>query len=165
MHLLDTAVVWELRGAKAGRGDPGVALWAAGQARTGLFLSALTLAELGAGAAEIERTDKAGAAAMRRWINEQVTVAFDGRVLPVDVAVTRRAIGLGYADLRDGLFAATALEHGLTLATRFSAVFRIGKVKTFNPWGYTPAAVEEDADWRQASRVGPLWLKNLFVRG
>lgn len=166
MHLLDTAVVWELRGAKAGRGDPGVARWAAGQARTGLFVSALTLAELGTGAAEIDRTDKAGAAAVRRWIEGQVMAAFDGRILPIDAAVARRAIGLGYPDLRDGLLAATALEQGLTLATRYPAAFRLGKVKTFNPWGYAPTAVDEDdADWRQASRAGPLWLKNLFVRG
>lgn len=165
MHLLDTPVVWELRGARAGRADPGLASWAAGQARTGLFVSALTLAELATGAAQIERMDKAAAAAVRRWIDGPVTAAFDGRVLPVDAAVARRAGMLGYPDLRDGLLAATALEHGLTLATRTPAAFRTGRVRTFNPWGYTPEAAEDDTDWRQASRTGPLWLRNLFVRG
>jgi hypothetical protein len=62
------------------------------------------------------------------------------------------------------LLASTALEHGLTLVTRNIAAFKAGRVRTFNPWGYSPAA-EEDADWRQAARAGPLWLKNLFVRG
>jgi predicted nucleic acid-binding protein len=164
MHLLDTAVLWELRNIRAGRSDPALAAWATAQSRTQLFLSALTLAELGAGAAQIERNDKAAAATIRRWIDERVVSAFDGRVLAVDAAVARRATQLGYPALRDGLLAATALEHGLTLATRSPATFRIGKVKTVNPWGYTPeAAVEDDDDWRQASR-GP-WLKNLFVRG
>jgi predicted nucleic acid-binding protein len=165
MFLLDTELVWQLRGARAGRGDPGLASWAAGQARTGLFVSALTFAELGAAAGQVERADKVAAGAIRRWVDSQVTAAFDGRVLPVDAAVARRAMALGYPDLRDGLIAATALEHGLTLATRNLAAFRAGKVKTFNPWGYAPEAQEEDNDWRQASRGGPLWLKNLFVRG
>ncbi|WP_242137072.1 PIN domain-containing protein [Sphingomonas sp. TREG-RG-20F-R18-01] len=165
MHLLDTAVVWELRGAKAGRGDPALTQWALAQARTTLLLSAMTLAELGAGAAQIERADKVGAAAIRRWIVDRVLPAFDGRILPVDAQVARRATELGYADMRDGLIAATALEHGLTLATRHEAAFRAGRVKTVNPWGYTADPAGDDSDWRQATRAGPLWLKNLFVRG
>jgi toxin FitB len=164
MHLLDTEVVWELRGARAGYADAALASWAAGQARTGLFVSALTVAELGGAALQLERTDKSAAAAVRRWIEGPVLAAFDGRVVPVDAAVARRAMALGYPDLRDGLMAATALEHGLALATRHPAAFRTGKVKTFNPWGYSPDATEDD-DWRQAGRGGPLWLKNLFVRG
>ena len=91
--------------------------------------------------------------------------AFDGRVLPIDAAVARRATGLDYAELRDALMAATALENGLTLTTRQTATFRTGRVKTFNPWRYTVEAATDDIDWRQASRAGPLWLKNLFVRG
>ena len=66
MHLLDTEVVWELRGAKAGYADAGVASWATAQPREGLFISALTLAELDAGAIQGERAGKAGAAAIRR---------------------------------------------------------------------------------------------------
>lgn len=165
MHLLDTEVVWELRGAKTGRGDREVSAWAAKQARTGLFVSALSLAELAAGAVQIERTDKAGAAAVRRWIELQVTAAFDGRVLPVDAVIARRAGALDYPDLRDGLLAATALEHGLTLATRRPTAFRLGRVRTINPWRHHRDTVEEDIDWRQASRGGTSWLKNLFVRG
>ena len=42
--------------------------------------------------------------------------------------------------------------------------FKPARVKTFNPWGWRPDAAEEDADWRQAARTGPLWLRNLFVR-
>jgi hypothetical protein len=59
---------------------------------------------------------------------------------------------------------ATALVHGLTLATRTPAAFKAARVKCFDPWGWRPDAAEEDADWRQAARTGPLWLKNLFVR-
>ena len=164
MYLLDTVIVTELRKAKAGRADPGLAAWAAGVPHHSLFLSALSLLELENGAARLERRDKAGGRAVREWIESRVVSAFDGRILPVDAAVVRRRGQLGYADSRDGLLAATALEHGLSLATRNVGAFRQGRVKLFNPWGFTPEAVEEGADWGEASRAGPLWLRNLFVR-
>ncbi|MET0309071.1 MAG: type II toxin-antitoxin system VapC family toxin [Sphingomonas sp.] len=164
MFLLDTPVVLELRKARAGRTDPGLAGWAAGVPRQSLFLSALSLIELDSGAAAVERKDKAGGAALRSWIDVQVVPAFEGRILPVDAAVARRRGQLNYVDARDGLIAATALEHGLTLVTRTPGAFKTGRVKLFNPWGYAPDAFDEEADWGQAARTGPLWLKNLFVR-
>ena len=170
MYLLDTVIVTELRKAKAGRADPGLAAWAAGVPHHSLFLSALSLLELENGAARLERRDKAGGRAVREWIESRVVSAFDGRILPVDaacrrvIAEVRRRAQLGYADSRDGLLAATALEHGLTLATRNLGAFKAGRVKLFNPWGFTPEALEEGADWGEASRAGPLWLRNLFVR-
>jgi predicted nucleic acid-binding protein len=163
MYLLDTPVVLELRKAKAGRTDAGLATWATGVSRQNLFLSALSLLELESGAARAEKQDRAGGAALRSWIGDQVMPAFEGRILPVDAAVVRRRAQLPYADTRDGLLAATAIEHGLTLVTRQTAAFKGGRVKLFNPWGYTPEDAD-DADWRQAARTGPLWLKNLFVR-
>ena len=164
MYLLDTGVVLELRKAKAGRTDPGLTGWAAGISRQSLFLSTLSLLELETGAAAAERKDKAVGAALRSWIDGQVLPAFEGRVLAIDTAVVRRRAQLAYADSRDGLLAATALEHGLTLVTRTPAAFKAGRVKVFNPWGYAPDAFDEEADWGQAARTGPLWLKNLFVR-
>ena len=164
MYLLDTPIVFELRKAKAGRTDAGLAAWAAGVARERLFLSAISLMELDASAARAGPRDKAAAAALRNWIDSQVMPAFEGHILPVDAAVARRRGQLAIADTRDALFAATALEHGLTLATRNPAAFKGARVKLFDPWGYTPDAIEEDADWRDAGRAGPLWLKNLFVR-
>lgn len=163
MYLLDTNVVFELRQAKSGRTDSGLAAWAAGVARHNLFVSALTLLELEGAAGRLERKDKASGSALRRWIDNQVMAAFDGRILPVDAAIVRRRGQLPYADSRDGLLAATAIEHGLTLVTRSTAAFKAGRVKTFNPWGYSAEAAEEE-DWGQAARTGPLWLKNLFVR-
>ena len=164
MYLLDTAIVFELRAAKAGRTDAGLAAWAAAIPREDMFISALALLELDEDAARTERMDKAAGAALRAWIEGPVMRAFEGRILPVDAAVVRRRAQLPYADARDGLLAATAIEHGLTLVTRNIAAFKAGRVRTFNPWGYAPASSEEDADWRQAARTGSLWLKNLFVR-
>jgi len=163
MYLLDTPVVLELRKAKAGRTDAGLTNWASGIARQNLFLSALSLLELENCAAQAEKQDKATGAALHAWISEQVLRAFEGRILAVDTAVVRRRAQIGLADARDALLAATAIEHGLTLVTRQTAAYKGARVKLFNPWGYTPED-EEDADWRQAGRAGPLWLKNLFVR-
>jgi predicted nucleic acid-binding protein len=164
MYLLDTEVVLELRRAKAGGSDAGLATWAAGVPRANLFISALTLLELQATVERLERKDKAAAASLRTWLEERVAAAFDGRILPVDAAVARRRARLPYADSRNALLAATAVEHGLTLATRNVAAFKAGRVKVFNPWGWRPEPAEEDADWRQVAKSGPLWLKNLFIR-
>lgn len=164
MYLLDTGVVAELRKARSGQTDAGLAAWAGGVSRHSLFISALTLMELDTGVAQLEQKDRPAAAAVRSWIDTQVLPAFDGRILAVDAAVVRRRAQLAYPDARDGLLAATALEHGLRLVTRHPGAFKAGKVKVFNPWGYTPDAQEEDADWGQAAKTGPLWLKNLFVR-
>jgi predicted nucleic acid-binding protein len=164
MYLLDTFIVFELREAKSGRAEPGLSAWAAGVARSDLFVSAITLLELESAAAALERRDKAAGKAVRGWIADRVMPAFDDRILPVDAAIVRRRALIPYTDPRDGLLAATALEHGLTLVTRNIAAFKAGRVKLFNPAGYKPDAAEDESDWRQAARAAPLWLKNLFVR-
>lgn len=164
MFLLDAPVVLEMRHARTGRADAGVAAWAGGVTRHSLFVSALTLLELESGAALLARRDKDAALARQAWIDNQVMPAFEGRILPVDAAVVRRRAHLPQANPRDGLLAATALEHGLTLVTRNVAAFKAGRVKVFNPWGYSPETAEDDADWNQATRGGPMWLQNLFVR-
>jgi predicted nucleic acid-binding protein len=164
MFLLDTEIVSELGKAKTGQTDPGLAGWAAGVARQNLFISALTLLELENGAARLERRDRPAGQAVKAWIGDQVMKAFDGHILPVDAAVVRRRAQLAYADSREGLLAATALEHGLTLVTRKPGAFKVGRVKLLDPWGMPPKVEDEDGDWGQAARAGPLWLKNLFVR-
>lgn len=166
MHLLDTDIVFELRNAKAGATDPGLAAWAAGAARSSLFISALTLLELETAVARAERKDKVQAVALRDWLDNRVAPAFDGRVLAVDAAVVRRRAHVPLADSRDALLAATALEHGLTLATRDAAAFaKVPRLKLFNPWGYKPEALDDVEDWGEAAKVGAQWLRNIFVRG
>jgi predicted nucleic acid-binding protein len=165
MYLLDTPIVLELRKARAGETDAGLAAWAAGVARERLFLSALSLVELGALADKAAQGDKSRGAALRAWIDDQVVPAFEGQILPLDTAVARRRNTLAIADTRDALFAATALEHGLTLVTRTPAAFKRARVRLFDPSGYEPDNVAQGGDWRDAARSGPLWLRNLFVRG
>jgi predicted nucleic acid-binding protein len=165
MYLLDTPIVAELRKAKTGQTDSGLIGWAGGVARQNLFISALSLLELQAGVAQAERRDKAAAEGLRAWLDGHVVNAFDGRILAVDAAVVKRRGQIAISDSRDALMAATAQVHGLTLVTRNAAAFKAGKVKVFNPWGYRPdEAAEDPADWREGTRTGPLWFKNLFLR-
>jgi len=168
MYLLDTHVISELRKAKAGRCDSGVARWAAGVARQNLYMSAISLLELENSVAKAERRDRLQAAPLRAWLDDQVMKAFDGRILPVDAGVVRKRAALSHAESkneRDALMAATAQVHGLVLVTRTPGAFKSARLKLFNPWGYAPEdETADDADWQQVARSGPLWLKNLFLR-
>ncbi|HMA51931.1 MAG TPA: type II toxin-antitoxin system VapC family toxin [Magnetospirillaceae bacterium] len=163
MFLLDTPVLLELRKAGSDRIDAGVMSWATATPRQKLFVSALSFLELERAVLKLERTDKAGGASLRNWLDDQVGTAFEGRVLAVDGAVARKSAALPLAE-RDSLVAATALVHGLTLVTPNTAAFRAGRLKIFSPWGYRPETDEEAEDWRQAGKSSAAWLKNLFLR-
>ena len=156
MFLLDTDVIAELR--RGSGADAALAKWACTAPREQFFLSAVTLLDLEHAAAS---RDKPHALRLRRWIDEQVLPAFEGRVLPLDAAIVARRRAVTLSDPRDALIAATALDKGLTLATRRGAAFKPAKVRLIDPWSY---AAEDDVDWRQASRNEPHWLKTLFVR-
>jgi hypothetical protein len=162
MYLLDTDVIWGLRDRDSESSEEQLFEWAANQMPSTLFVSAITMMEFENGIRVLERKDKPAAAAIRKWIETRVRPAFEGRIIAIDDEVVRSWSHLAYSDFRDGMLAATALHHGLILATRNLENFRTGKVKTVNPWNYAPDA--EDLDWRRASRSAPIWLKNLFVR-
>jgi toxin FitB len=164
MYLLDTGIVLELRKAKSAQSDPGLTAWASGIARQKLFISALNLLEIENAAARLGKKDKAAGLVVREWIDKHVMPAFEGRILAVDADIVRRRAQLPYANTRDGLLAATALEHGLTFVTRRVASFRIGRVKLLNPSGHNVQPSDEDEDWGQGGQTGHLWLKNLYVR-
>jgi predicted nucleic acid-binding protein len=162
MYLLDTDVIWALRGQDAERSDEQLFGWVADQMPGTLFVSAITMMEFENGTRLMERKNRPVAAAIRNWIETRLRPTFEGRIIGIDDAVVRSWSHLGYSDFRDGIVAATAIQNGLVVATRHVENFRAGKVKTINPWTYAPEA--DDMDWRRASRSAPIWLKSLFVR-
>ncbi|HEY7925536.1 MAG TPA: type II toxin-antitoxin system VapC family toxin [Vicinamibacteria bacterium] len=137
MYLVDTNVVSELRKVRAGRADARVAAWADGVDATDLYLSVVSLQELEIGVLLAERRDATQGAVLRRWLDEHVLPAFAGRLLVVDAAVARRSARLHVPNprpLRDGLIAATALVHGMTVVTRNVDDFAPTGVPTLDPW-------------------------------
>jgi predicted nucleic acid-binding protein len=136
--LLDTNVVSELRKVRAGKADPNVARWSATLDTAELYISAITVHELEIGVLLAERRDPPQGAVFRTWLETLVLPAFEGRILPVDQAVARRAATLHVPDtqpINDAFIAATALVHGMTVATRNAADFVATGVKLVNPWG------------------------------
>lgn len=137
MFLLDTNVVSELRKARAGRADKNVTAWASSAPAASMFVSVITIQELEIGVLLAERRDPSQGGLLRRWLEEQVLPAFVERIIPVDVTVTRRGAQLHVPDprpVRDALIAATALVHGMSVATRNVADFAPTGVKIIDPW-------------------------------
>jgi predicted nucleic acid-binding protein len=137
MYLLDTNVVSELRKVRLGKADLQVATWADSIEAADLYLSVITIQELEIGVLLAERRDPSQGAVFRSWLNGHVIPAFDGRILVVDTAVVQRSARLNVPDphpVRDGLIAATALVHGMTVVTRNVADFVPTGVLTLNPW-------------------------------
>lgn len=143
MFVLDTDVVSELRKVEAGKGHPGVAAWSEQVVVGETFLAAITIHELELGILLLERKDKRQGAILRAWMDTRVLPEFEGRILPVDVAVALRSAKLHLPDprpMRDALIAATALIHHMTVATRNVRDFAPLGVEVLNPWEWTPAS-------------------------
>ena len=101
-----------------------------------LFISILTLGEVRKG---IEKMDGGGRRAwIVAWLETELPAWFDDRVLPVDASVAdewgRLAARSRNVPAIDGLIAATASRHRLTVVTRNEADFAATGVGLFNPW-------------------------------
>lgn len=144
MYVLDTNVLSELRKVRLGKADANVAAWAESVDAADLFVSVITLMELELGVLSIERKDATQGAMLRSWLEQHVLPEFSGRTLPVDTAVAQRCARLHIPDKRgerDAIIAATALVHGMAVATRNVADFKPTGVTIVNPWeaAQTPA--------------------------
>ncbi len=141
MYVLDTNVVSELRKAKSGKADPKVTGWSVRIPVGALFLSAITVLELERGVLGKERRDAEQGAVLRAWLDDHVLPAFQGRILPFDTAAAIRCAGLHVPDPRserDAAIAATALVHGMAVATRNVSDFEPLGVPVVNPWQPAP---------------------------
>lgn len=116
--LVDTNVISELR--KAERCNPGVAAWYATVAERDLCTSVLVLGEIRKGLERLRSRDPIQARRLEEWLLA-VSSAFGERALPIDAAVADewgRLNGVRPVPVIDGLLAATARVHDLTLVTR-----------------------------------------------
>jgi toxin FitB len=133
-YLLDTNVIAELR--KGTRANPKARAWFATLDADAIFLSVLTIGEIRRGIESLRRRDLAAARALDSWILRLVT-EHDERILPVDLPIVEEWGRLGIPDplpVIDGLLAATAKVHGLTLATRNIKDVSRTRIRLVNPF-------------------------------
>ena len=118
MYLLDTNVVSELR--KQGRCDDNVTAWYTGISYDDLFLSVLTLGEIRKGIELVRDRDPRQAEVLENWLR-YLEQNFEGRILSIDADISEawgRMHQIRNIPAVDGLLAATAKVHNLTLVTR-----------------------------------------------
>lgn len=133
-YLIDTNVLSELRRKQP---DARVVSWMQARPRPALYLSVLTLAEIRKGIERIE--DSVQKQSLVDWLEVELPRYFVGRLIGIDAHVADRWGRLMARAGRplpaiDGLLAATALQHDLTLVTRNTKDFKGLDVRLINPW-------------------------------
>ncbi|BAT60599.1 toxin FitB [Variibacter gotjawalensis] len=137
MILIDTNVISEpLRKAPAAP----VVAWLDAQAIETLYLSAISLAELRYGVAALPAGKRKSA--LNRDLEARIVALFGQRILPFDTdavdayaAIRARAKSSGLAiGTTDGYIAATAMAHGLIVATRDVKPFKAAGLSVIDPW-------------------------------
>ena len=133
-YLLDTNVLAETR-----KRQPAAGLtdWIAATPPGRLYVSVLTLGEIERGIAKVRgRGDCNQAAALERWLRD-VQAGFEKRILPVSLPVAatwgRQPQGQPLPVI-DGLIAATARVHGMTVVTRNAKDFELAGVQVLDPF-------------------------------
>jgi predicted nucleic acid-binding protein len=117
-YLVDTNVISEIR--KGSRCNRGVSAWYATVVDEDLCISVLVLGEIRKGIELRRSRDPRQAQVLEEWLYS-VTEAFGERALPIETAITDewgRLNAVRPIPVIDGLLAATAMVHGLTLVTR-----------------------------------------------
>jgi predicted nucleic acid-binding protein len=136
-YLLDTNCVSE---AVRAQPEPRVMSWLETVDEALLYLSVLTLGEIRKGVASLPQSRRRGS--LENWLNAELQARFSSRILPVDLAIADRwgvlaatAKNKGRAlSVIDGLLAATAIHHSLTIVSRNDGDFAGMLVQVFNPW-------------------------------
>jgi predicted nucleic acid-binding protein len=135
MFLLDTVVISELRKPPRRR-NHNVVQWLGGVPSQDLFISVLTVGEIERGIERQRQMSPAFAENLAAWL-DLILRAYESRILPISVPVARRWGRLSHRVGNKGIdlaIAATALEHGLTVATRNVSHFAPTGVALVNPF-------------------------------
>lgn len=131
---MDTNVLSELR--KGSRCHAQVLRWFRSVPDEAIFISVLTIGEIRRGIESIRRRDVTAATSLEAWLQRLISGHAD-RFLPVDRRAAEEWGRMNVPDpvpVVDGLLAATAKLHGLTVATRNVADMKPCGVALFDPF-------------------------------
>jgi len=135
--LVDTNIPSELT---RERPDARVASFLQRTDKQSMFLGVMTIGEICKGIAALPASHKR--TSLQAWLDSDVRTWFAGRILPVSeeiaehwgmLAASAKQRGTPLAVV-DGVIAATALHHGLTLVTRNLKDFANLGIDLLNPW-------------------------------
>jgi predicted nucleic acid-binding protein len=132
--LVDTNVISELRRGRNAHSH--VVSWFAAISPERVFTSVIVLGEIRRGIELVSRRDKPQAEALAQWY-DTVRERLGNRILVIDEQVVTVWARISVPDVLpayDGLIAATALLHGLTVATRNTRDYHRAGVQVVNPW-------------------------------
>lgn len=135
--LLDTNVISELVKPKP---ELKVTRWIDATDESLLYLSVLCLGEIRKGIAALPVASRR--VSLEAWLDHDLILRFAGRILDIDRAVADRWGRMTAKSITansplpviDGLLAATAMQHNLTLVTRNTKDVSVTGVALFNPW-------------------------------
>jgi len=135
--LLDTCVLSEFSKPTP---EPAVVDWLRKQADADLAISVLTIGEIEKGIYRLPESAKKNRLLV--WLESEVLGRFEDRIMAIDLAVVKQWArfqaetekkGRSLAAI-DGLLAATAQAHQMTLVTRNNPDMEATGVSLFNPW-------------------------------
>lgn len=132
--LIDTNILSEIQ--KGDRADAGVKAWYANCNPDDLFLSVLVVGEIRQGIERLKRRDPVQAERLEHRLADIISI-MQGRILAITESIAQRWGNINSPDplpVIDGLLAATALEHGLTLVTRNVRDVKRSGVVLLNPF-------------------------------
>ncbi len=135
-YLLDTNCLSELVRPIPNRG---VVEWVDSAEETLLYLSVLTLGEIRKGLAALPHGKRR--IRLEAWLEVDLRARFAGRIVPIDAEIADRWGSIAAQATQngtpvpviDGLLAATALHHNLTVVSRNANHFH-SLVRVLNPW-------------------------------
>lgn len=135
--LLDTNILSEVT---KPRPDETVLMWLHGLDEDRTFISIVSIAEIRRGVALMDAGRKRDV--LDEWLTYDLPQRFENRIIPMEgpvalawgdlMALAKRS-GRGLASM-DGLIAATAVTHQLTLATRNTKDFEGFGIDIIDPW-------------------------------
>lgn len=135
--LLDTNCISEIVRLKP---EPRVIDWMEAVDESLLYLSVLTLGEIRKGVAGLPQSKRR--THLESWLELELRARFSGRILSIDglvadrwglLAAPAKRTGKALSTI-DGLLAATALCHNLTLVSRNIRDYTNTQVPVLNPW-------------------------------